>query len=286
MPPSCISVIGLGLLGGSLCQGLRAGVSPPRVIGFAHRPSTVQRARSIGLADEVTADLALAVTTADLVILATPVSAFEGLLRDIAPHLKPGTVVSDVGSTKRTVCRLAREILPKSVSFVGAHPMAGGEQSGAEHAKASLFHGAPVILTPEADTPASPVEMLTHLWTSLGAWVTCVDPASHDRLVATMSHLPHMTAAMLVTLQSPSALELSGPGFRDTTRVAQGDANLWRDILLDNRDNVAAQLRRLVAEAAHLAELLDNADDATIRDYLASAAVKRGAALRTKTPMV
>lgn len=259
---------------------------PPTLIGYAHRASTIERAQELGLADEYTTDLQQAVQGADLVILASPVGTFEGLLRGIAPHLKAGVVVSDVGSTKRTVARLAKEILPATTVFIGAHPMAGGERSGAVHARADLFHNAALILTPESDTDPTALSALSALWRQLGTRVIHLTPETHDRLVASVSHLPHATAAMLVTLQSPSALELSGGGYRDSTRIAAGDPDLWRDILLDNRDFVADALRVLREELDTLLKLLETANAEGLREYLAAAAIKRGTPIRERSPMV
>lgn len=281
-----VSVLGLGLLGGSLCQALRSLPKPPVVVGYAHRPSSLNHASELGLADEYTSDLGKAVAGADLVVLASPVGTFESLLRGIAPYLKFGAVVTDVGSTKRTVARLASEILPQGVTFIGGHPMAGGERSGAVHARADLFHNAALILTPRLDANPDHLTSLKALWSNLGSRVMQMTPETHDRLVASVSHLPHATAAMLVTLQTPSALELSGGGYRDSTRIAAGDPDLWRDILMDNRDYVRESLLNLREELDTLVKLLEKGHAEGLREYLAAAAIKRGSPIREKSPMV
>lgn len=296
-----VTVIGLGLLGGSLCLALRRLINPPVVVGYAHRNVTLLRAREMDLADEFTGDLVTAVKGADLVVLATPVGTFESVLGAIAPHLGAGTIVTDVGSTKRTVCRLAGNLLPKTVHFVGSHPMAGGERSGPDNAREDLFVHAPVIVTPfvlpmrastgsaaaaAADRLGPATTAVAELWEALHARVTFLDADTHDRLVASVSHLPHATASMLVTVQSLPALELSGAGYRDATRVAAGDPDLWRDILMDNRDYVADALKRLRTETDELIRMLDSGDASGIREYLAGAAMKRGAPIRERPPMV
>lgn len=298
-----VTVLGLGLVGGSLCLSLRRLVDAPRVVGYAHRTVTLLRAREMDLADEYTGDLATAVRGSDLVVLATPVGTFPAILREIARHCSAGAVVTDVGSTKRTVCRLAKELLPKGVHFVGSHPMAGGERTGPDNARADLFVHAPVILTPEvAATKVSTgslaagdgegvaaraaADAVGEMWKALHARVTVMDADTHDRLVASVSHLPHATASMLVTLQSLPALELSGSGYRDATRVAAGDPDLWRDILMDNRDYVAEALMRLRRETDELIRMLESGDAVGVREYLANAAIKRGAPIRERPPMV
>lgn len=298
-----VTVLGLGLVGGSLCLSLRRLVEAPRVVGYAHRTVTLLRAREMDLADEYTGDLGNAVKGAELVVLATPVGTFPAILREIAGHLSAGTVVTDVGSTKRTVCRLAKELLPAGVHFVGSHPMAGGERSGPDNARADLFVHAPVILTPEVAATKvttgslaagdgegvagrAAADAVAEMWKALHARVTVMDADTHDRLVASVSHLPHATASMLVTLQSLPALELSGAGYRDATRVAAGDPDLWRDILMDNRDYVAEALVRLRRETDELIRMLESGDAAGVREYLANAAIKRGAPIRERPPMV
>lgn len=292
-----VAILGLGLLGGSLGLALRRLADAPTVVGFAHRNVTLLRAREMDLADVYTGDLAEAVSGADLVVLATPVGVFARLLEAIGPVLSPSAVVTDVGSTKRTVCRLAAELLPAGVRFVGSHPMAGGERSGPENARADLFVHAPVIVTPTVVPGAAGDAGLTGaeeriredvagLWRALHARVTFLDADTHDRLVASVSHLPHVTASMLVSLQSLPALELSGSGYRDATRVAAGDPDLWRDILMDNRDFVAEALLRLRGETDVLLKLLETGDADGLREYLAQAAIKRGAPIRERPPMV
>lgn len=298
--PKRITVLGLGLLGGSLCQALRqrrqpspeaspapAGLSrtpvAPTVVGYAHRQSTLLRAIEMRLADDLTLDLPRAVAGADLVVLCSPIGTFADVFRTMAPHLAPGCIVTDVASTKQTACRLARELLPKGVRFVGSHPMAGGEKAGSANARPDLFEGAVVVVTPESDSDPDAVNTVVGLWSRLGSRVTRLDPADHDRLVAKVSHLPHVAASMLVALQTPESLGLAGSGFRDTTRVASGDADLWREILTDNRQNVVEALEALADESRELARLLKAPDDgAALRAYLAAAAARRDALLRDR----
>jgi prephenate dehydrogenase len=198
---------------------------------------------------------------ADLIVLCTPVGIFASILADMAEAVRGGAVVTDVGSTKRSVVELANKHLKGSIKFVGSHPMAGSEKRGVEFARADLFQNALCILTPG----------------------TCrMTPAEHDAALAEVSHLPHALAAALVGMQSERALELAGKGFLDTTRIAGGDGGLWRDIFLDNADNVRAALAKLRGMLDHFERLLASGRAEELRQWLDSAAGKRAAVLAEK----
>lgn len=276
------------MLGGSLCQALRQLPDAPVVVGYAHRASTLARAREMRLADEFTSDLSTAVGGADLVVLCSPIDTFAEILGGIRPHLKPGAVVTDVGSTKRSVCTSAREVLGKELArrFVGSHPMAGGERAGAEHSKPDLFRDAVAVVTPEAETDAGAARVVRSLWEAVGSRVIVTDPGSHDGLVAWVSHLPHVVAAMLVSVQTQASLELAGPGYRDSTRIAAGDPALWRAILGDNRDNVLEALKGLEARLAEVRSILERNDGDALQAFLKSAAELRQGGLKAKGQMV
>lgn len=244
-------------------------------MGYGHRRETLQRAQEFGAIDRWSLDLGEAVADADLVMLCTPVGLFEAMLKQLAGVLKPGTVVTDVGSTKRTVVRMAQAILPPANPYVGSHPMAGSEKRGVEYARADLFHSALCILTPTAGSPRPVVAELEAFWQSLGMRTVRLSPEEHDAAISDISHLPHLLAAALVSMQSRSAMPLAGKGFIDTTRVASGDALLWRDILLDNRDNVLASLTRLQNEVAMLKKLIAPTRSEALTAWLASAAHRR-----------
>ena len=229
----------------------------------------------VGAIDEMATDPTVAAKGADLVILCTPVGAFSDILRQISPVLHPGAIITDVGSTKGSVVEAAAKQLPASVHFVGSHPMAGSEKRGVEFARADLFKGALCILTPTAKTNPSTTKQLKEFWQQLGMRLTEMSPEDHDRLVADISHLPHAVAAALVAMQSDPALKLAGRGFLDATRIASGDGGLWRDILLDNRDNIRAGVERLQQTLASLLEQLDRKDAEGLRQWLDAAAAKR-----------
>jgi prephenate dehydrogenase len=275
MATTNLTIIGVGLLGGSIGLGLRAAGQSYRITGFGHRRETLERAQEFSAIDRYTLDLGEAVADADLVILCTPISLFEPLITKLAPMLRPGTLVTDVGSTKRTVVNLAAKLLPEKVSFVGSHPMAGSEKRGVEYARADLFTNALCIVTPTASTPPEATRTIDHFWKTLGMRTIRLSPEEHDAAVADISHLPHILAAALVAMQAHSALPLAGKGFLDTTRIASGDAQLWRDILLDNKDNLTASLSRLEKQLASLRKLLTPAKSEALIAWLSHAAARR-----------
>jgi prephenate dehydrogenase len=232
--------------------------------------------------DRIAGKAAEAVRGADLVVLCTPVGLFEAILTEIAPSVAPGAIITDVGSTKRSVVALAERILPKSTHFVGSHPMAGSEKRGVRYAASDLFQGAVCITTPTPQSNSIAVEQVEAFWRRLGMETVRLSPEEHDRRLADVSHLPHALAAALVTMQDDASLPLAGKGFRDVTRVAAGDGGLWRDILLDNRDNLRHSARRLKHHLDDLLARLDSGDPESVRQWLDAAAARRAALLAEK----
>lgn len=278
-----VAIVGLGLLGGSigLALGREDGTGP--VIGVARDEETIARAHALGMIDEGTTDLAAGVEDADLIVFATPVRAVPELVRQCAPSLKEGAVVTDVGSTKAELCRIVPPLLPKGVTYVGGHPMAGSERTGLEAADPYLFENAIYVLTPTSDDD-EPLNRVRAFVQALGAQPLVMDAGHHDHIVAAISHLPHIVAAALVGAVAdaaeaePRTLALAAGGFRDTTRIASGDPAMWRDICLTNReplldmldrfDDVLRSFRRAIQEADALA-LESQLDDArAVREQL------------------
>jgi prephenate dehydrogenase len=236
----------------------------------------------VGAIDESFDSPAAAVAGSDLIILCTPVSLFEPLLREIADVVEPGAIVTDVGSTKRSVVQLAESTLPNTSHFVGSHPIAGSEKRGVEYAKADLFQGAMCILTPSPKTNPLALEKVDQFWRRLGMRMQRMTPEEHDQRICEVSHLPHAVAAALIAMQADDAMPLAGKGFLDTTRIAGGDGALWRDILQDNRDNVARSIERLSVQLKHLIELLDPARAEELAKWLDQAAERRAKLLAEK----
>jgi cyclohexadieny/prephenate dehydrogenase len=282
MTPQRLSIIGVGLLGGSIGLAVKAAAMPCHIVGYGHRRSTLDKALASGAIDEAAGSIAEAVKGADLVILCTPVGLFRQNLTDIAPALAKGAIVTDVGSTKRGVVREAAEALPRHCRFVGSHPMAGSEKRGVEFARADLFHGARCILTPDGSTDAAALASVDGFWRALGMKTTTLSPDEHDRLVCDISHLPHAVAASLVTMQQDDALPLAGKGFLDTTRIAGGDGTLWRDIFLENRDHLADSLTRFRATLDTFLKLLEAGNGDELAQWLDQAAARRAALLAEK----
>jgi len=223
-----------------------------------------------------------AVEGADLVVLCTPVGVFEGLIREMVKVLKAGAIVTDVGSTKRSVVAAAEREMPRGVHFVGSHPMAGSEKRGVEFARADLFQNALCILTPTGKTDSAATSEVERFWKALGMRTTSLSPQEHDQLLAEVSHLPHALAAALVTLQSDKALSLAGKGFLDATRIAGGDGALWRDILMDNRDHVLASIGVLKRHLGELEKLLSGKGREELAAWLDRAAARRAKLLEQK----
>jgi prephenate dehydrogenase len=237
----------------------------------------MEEALRLGAVDRVAGRAAEAVRGADLVVLCTPVGLFEVILTEISQSLAPGAIVTDVGSTKRSVVALAEQILPKTAQFIGSHPMAGSEKRGVRYASADLFQGAVCITTPTPRTNPNAVEQVESFWRGLGMETVRLSPEEHDRRLADVSHLPHALAAALVTMQDDASLPLAGKGFRDVTRVAAGDGGLWRDILLDNRDNLRRSAQQLKHHLDDLLARLDAGDPDSVRQWLDAAAARRRA---------
>lgn len=226
-----------------------------------------------GLADAVHTDPAAAIAGVDLVVLCTPIGTMKELAGSIAPHLAPDTVVTDAGSVKASVVAQLNPLLGKK--FVGAHPMAGSERSGLAAARSDLFEGAPCLLTPTEASDAHTLERVRAFWISLGARLTEMSPAAHDRLVARLSHLPHAVAFALVNLVAGSLPEgaglLAGGSFRDATRVAASDPGLWTGILSENRHEVAAALRETSQLLNAMALQLEEEKNDSVLDFLTRA---------------
>jgi prephenate dehydrogenase len=277
-----ITVIGLGLLGGSITLAVSRVSSGIKTVGYSHRPSTRAKARRLRVADEIVNDLQESVACADIVILATPVCTFEDVFAQIADALRPGCIVTDVGSTKVMPHRWAVKHLPKGVRYVGSHPIAGSEQRGVEFARDDLLDRALCILTATRNTDRGAVQTLRKFWSSLGCVVRLLSPQQHDRIFADVSHLPHITAAALTNASDGNTLKFAGKGFMDTSRIASGPPNIWADVLLTNADNVSRGIDRLTCELARLKKAIRSGDRKKIGKLLEAAKNKRSMLVKYK----
>ena len=242
-----LGLIGCGLMGGSFALALKKAGLVKRVVGYSKSPSTTERARQMGVIDVEAPSALLAVSGADIVLLAVPVSATESTFKAIRHLVGSNTLVMDVGSTKRDVVDAARRVLRDNLgAFVPCHPIAGKEVSGVEHADADLYAGKQVIITPIERTFTIQLQKAVDVWTAIGSHVTKMSPQSHDAAYAAVSHLPHLIAFALINGitgqdHGKEYMSLAGPGFRDFSRIAASDPHMWRDILIANREELLAQ---------------------------------------------
>jgi prephenate dehydrogenase len=277
-----ISVIGLGLLGGSISLAIRHFMPGIKVVGFSHRPATRRKARRLAVASQVVDNLCESVKNADLVILATPIFTCEEIFTEISSELRTGCIVTDVGSTKVMPHRWAGRTLPKTVFYVGSHPVAGSEQRGIETARADLFERSRCIITTTRTTNRQAVSTLKRFWSQLGCDISLMSPIQHDRIFANVSHLPHVFAATLVSLIDIEEMKFAGKGFADTTRIASGPANVWTDVLLANGGNVSRGIDRVIRRLSKLQKALNVKDKDWIDSFLSSARNKRAIFLNYK----
>jgi cyclohexadieny/prephenate dehydrogenase len=279
-----LALIGVGLIGSSIARAARAQGVVRSIVATARSPATRRRVIELGIADQVVETNAAAAAGADLVIVCIPVGQCGDVAREIAGHLKPGAVVSDVGSVKADVIRDMAPHLPESVHFVPAHPVAGTEHSGPDAGFAELFIGRWCILTPPPATEADAVDRLSIFWRALGAKVAVMSAEHHDLVLAITSHVPHLIAYTIVgTADDLSAvtrsevLQYSAGGFRDFTRIAASDPTMWRDIFLANQAAVMEMLGRFNADLSRLTRAIEEGDGAALFDlFTRTRAIRRG----------
>ncbi len=270
-----LAIIGPGLLGGSIALAARR-AGGFRTALWARRTAAVAEIEALGIADAASTDLRAVVAGADIVILCVPIGVMPALAREIADAISAPTIVTDVGSVKAPVVAELGAIFRGRGRFVGSHPMAGSEQTGLAAARAELFDGAACIVTPDVASDASATAEVRAFWQTLGARVLEVAPAAHDEIVALVSHLPHLLAATLVQTvlaENARAFEFSGPGFRDTTRVAAGPPAMWAEILRTNRDAVRKSAEAMIEKLREIITLLGQ--DEPMTAFLTQAKAQR-----------
>lgn len=277
-----LGVIGCGLMGGSFALAMKQAGLVDRVIGYSKSPSTTERAKQMGVIDQAAESALLAVSGADIVLIAVPVAATDATFRAIRHLLNPNTLYMDVGSTKRDVVDAARRVLrDKCETFVPAHPITGKELAGVQHADAQLYRDRQVILTPIAQTSPVHVEKARAVWTALGSRVVTMSPESHDAAFAAISHFPHLLAfaylaGLLQQKECDEFLALAGPGFRDFTRIAASDPAVWRDILIANREEVLRQSERFRGALGVLEQVLRDCKGDAIEALIRGVSQVRG----------
>ncbi len=265
-----LALVGVGLIGGSFALALKKAGMVGRVIGVGRSAANLEKARELGIIDEVVADAGAAAARADLVLVAVPVAQTGAVFRAIASQLAPGCVVTDAGSTKQDVVALARAAFgAKLGQFVPAHPIAGAENSGAAAARAELYQGRKVVITPLPDTAPAALERVRAAWLACGAQLHSMQPTEHDAVFAAVSHLPHLLAYALVhevALHDNAAtlFDYAASGFRDFTRIASSHPEMWRDICVANRGAILAELKRYQGQLGELQAMLEAGDAAAL----------------------
>jgi prephenate dehydrogenase len=268
-----LAIVGTGLIGGSLARALRGAGVVTTIVGFDADPHNLEQALELGVVDEISASAAEAVRGAGVVFISVPVCAISTVVREIAPFLAPGCVVTDGGSVKAALVAECEGLMPPSCSFLGGHPIAGTEHSGAAASFATLYSGKRCILTPTDKTDAGAFDTVSRLWQAAGAQVCCMEPDHHDRIFAEISHLPHVVAYALVhavgsaDVEGENVLSYTAGGFRDFTRIASSDPAMWRDISLMNREALLASIDGFSRSLAELRRRIDSRDPQGLADF-------------------
>ncbi len=270
-----LAIVGLGLIGSSLARRVRQDGCAGELVAYDASPAVRARVAELGIADRVAETGADAVRDADCVVLCVPVGAMGSTAADLLPHMKPGAILSDVGSTKQSVIETIRPLLPDGIAFVPAHPLAGTEYSGPDSGFPTLFEGRWTLLTPPEDGDPDATAQVAALWRSCGAMTREMDPAHHDRVLAIVSHLPHLlafticgTADDLEGESRSEVLQFAASGFRDFTRIAASDPVMWRDVFLNNREALLEMLARFTEDAQAMARAIRWGDEDFIVDRI------------------
>tara|TARA_B100000029_G_scaffold195180_1_gene193288 strand:- start:3905 stop:4795 length:891 start_codon:yes stop_codon:yes gene_type:complete len=262
-----VALIGAGLIGSSLGRAIRQEQLAKSVAAYSRRSDTRERLSHLGIVDNVAKSIKEAVDDADLIIISVPVGASEDVAKKLAPHIKPGAIVTDTGSVKESVIRAVVPHLPNSANFVPGHPIAGTENSGPEAGFASLFEGRWCVITPTNDTNQSAIDKVTNLWQRMGSKVDIMSAAHHDKVLAITSHIPHLIAFNIVGTVADleddtkmEAVKYAAGGFRDFTRIAASDPEMWRDVFMENREAVLEMLGRFSEDLSALQRAIRRGD--------------------------
>src|SRR5262245_43515708 len=259
-----LSIVGVGLLGGSIALACRQRRLAGRIVRCDQGPAVLERAQARGMLDETTPDPCQSAARATIAVFCTPVDRLADVFGSCADSCRPGTLLTDVGSTKANIVRRLAGRLPAGVSYVGSHPLAGSEKAGPDHARGDLFEGRLVVLTPAGDPPAA-VSTIGAFWKALGARVETMSPQQHDEALAVTSHLPHLVASVLAGVLPLEWKRLTATGFRDTTRLAAGSPELWRAIFLSNQPALLGAVAEFRAHLERFREALERGDGETLR---------------------
>lgn len=263
-----IGIIGVGLLGGSIAAAARRRKLVESVLGAGRNPSRMRKAQHSGLLDRGTTNIAQTAAESDLVVICTPVNQIVHFTRVVAQNCRPGTIITDVGSTKQQICQELYGTLPEGVTFVASHPLAGSEKAGFENADQNLFQNRPCVMTPDDSLPAEAVAKVRHFWEAIGMNVLVTSPAQHDQILAETSHLPHVVSSALALTLEEENRDFTSTGFRDTTRIAGGDPGIWIDILLSNSQAVVNSIDKYTQSLQCFREAISNHDQKKLHQLL------------------
>lgn len=264
-----VSIIGVGLIGASLGLAMRKRALCENIHGFGRNEGNLLRAKEKGIIDSYSLDLKEVCEDSDLIVLSTPVGVFLEIVKNISPYLKKSSIIIDVGSVKGRLVYEIETIIPEGVSYVGTHPIAGSDKSGIDDARPELFEGARCIITPTDKTDKNALEKVMHLWQRVGCHVELMDPMRHDEIYGAVSHLPHVIAYSLVNAIGDidsEFIKYAGQGFKDTTRIALSSPEMWRDIVIYNRENLLRFLEAFKENIEKIKGLIEKSDAEAIRD--------------------
>lgn len=268
-----LAIIGVGLIGGSLARALREVGAVKSVVGIGRSRANLEEALSLGICDEITQDATSGVRGAQVVFISVPVCSIPSVVAEIAPFLSPGCIVTDGGSVKTEIVLECEALMPPGCHFVGGHPIAGTEHSGAAASFATLYRGKRCILTPTEHTDADALDLVSRAWRLTGANVCSMEPGHHDRIFAEISHLPHMVAYALVhavgtaDVEGENVLSYTAGGFRDFTRIASSDPSMWRDISLMNREALLASIDGFSKSLSVLRQRIDRGESEGLAEF-------------------
>lgn len=271
-----VAIIGVGLIGGSLGKAMKKKRLAKEIYGVSRRKEALEEAVKSASVDYGTHDIKKAVVNADLVVLAAPVNTVSAMFELIAPHLRRGCIVTDVGSVKMSIVAAAQAALPNPMFFVGSHPIAGSEKKGVEHASAELFEGSTCIMTPVDETHRAAVDRVRKLWLAVGADVKLMSPSDHDKALAYVSHLPHMLAYTLMSSIPENYLMFGAQGLKDMTRIASSSPEMWNDICLANSKNIVKVIDEFTANLSVLRRAVMECDEKVLVSEFKKANMKRG----------
>ncbi|HIE41763.1 MAG TPA: prephenate dehydrogenase/arogenate dehydrogenase family protein [Nitrospinaceae bacterium] len=262
-----MTVIGVGLLGASLAKACKEQGLANEILGYGRNRENLEKARTLKIIDYYSTDLSEAVKNADLIVLCTPVSAIAPLIQNMIADIRPGTLITDVGSVKDPIVREVEKLIPEGIYFIGSHPIAGGENSGLEASAANLYEGAQCIVTPTSKTDKKALDKISALWRAVGMDVTSLSPDEHDFIFGAVSHLPHIVAYALMntlgalrTQNDHEVITFSGAGLKDITRIASSNPVMWRDICLSNRDHSLDLIDRFLVKLNEIRSIIEKGD--------------------------